>query len=318
MAPLCGFGGPDFDALMGSLTILYIATSIGHMRILKVFFVVIFSFSLINLSGQVPNLKFPEPYGSNKVIGKYVQVNGIKMYYEEYGQGKPLLLIHGNGGSIYDMGNQIQYFSKYYRCIIADSRAHGKSDIGTGRLTYEDMANDWAALMDQLKIDSAYVLGWSDGGILGLLLAIHYPKKVSKLAAMGANLRPDSSAVYSWVFPFLENMGRVTDSMIGIKDKSRNWEVQKKRLDLLSNQPHISLQELHTVSCPVLVMGGDKDVIREEHTTQIYQNIPKSHLCIFPGETHMIPITDPDLFNGTVYKFLKKPFKRPDTKDFFQ
>jgi len=279
--------------------------------------VVIFSFSVAHISAQGPVTNFPIPYGSNKEVGKYVQVNGIKMYYEEYGQGKPLVLIHGNGGSIHDMGNQIQYFSKYYRCIIADSRAHGMSDVGAGRLTYEEMANDWAALLDNLKIDSAYVLGWSDGGILGLLLAIHHPKKISKLAAMGANLQPDSSAVYSWVFPILQNMTAFTDSMIKNKDKSRNWEVTKKQLDLLSNQPHISLQELHTISCPVLVMAGDKDVIREEHTTQIYQNIPKAHLCIFPGETHMIPMTDPDLFDATVYKFLKNPFKRPDTKDFF-
>jgi len=303
---------------MGSMTILYIAISITHMRTLRIICLVIFSFSVVHLSGQGPDTKFAIPYGSNKAIGKYVQVNGIKMYYEEYGEGRPLLLIHGNGGSIADMGNQIQYFSKYYHCIVADSRAHGKTDIGTGRLTYEDMANDWSALLDNLKIDSAYVLGWSDGGILGLLLAIHHPNKVSKLAAMGANLQPDSSAVYSWVFPILQNMTALTDSMIRIKDKSRNWEVTRKQLDLLSNQPHISLQELHTISCPVLVMGGDKDVIREEHTTQIYQNIPKAHLCIFPGETHMIPITDPELFDATVYKFLKNPFKRPDTKDFFQ
>src|ERR1700730_7896915 len=142
---------------------------------------------------QLPDLKFAIPYGSNQAIGKYADLNGIKMYYEIYGQGKPLLLIHGNGGSIKNMGFQIQYFSRYYRCIIGDSRAHGKSGVGEGRLTYEQMADDWAALLDNLKIDSAYVIGWSDGGILGLLLAIHHPKKVSKLAAMGANLWPDSS-----------------------------------------------------------------------------------------------------------------------------
>jgi pimeloyl-ACP methyl ester carboxylesterase len=289
-----------------------------NMRILSVFFLVIFSFSVIHLGAQVPPLKFDIAYGTNQAVGKYAEVNGIKMYYEEYGQGKPLVLIHGNGGSILHMGYQIQYFSKYYRCIVADSRAHGKSAVGNGRLTYEVMADDWAALLDHLKIDSAYVLGWSDGGILGLLLAIHHPKKVSKLAAMGANLQPDSSAVYSWVVPILENMNKLTDSMISAKNKSQNWDVMKKHLDLLSNQPHIPLQELHKIACPVLVMGGDKDVIREEHTTEIYQNIPKAHLCIFPGETHMIPVTDPDLFNATVSRFLKNPFKRPDTKDFFQ
>ena len=288
------------------------------MRIRKIFFLLVFSLTIINVSAQVPNLQFPVPYGSNQVVGKYVDVNGIRMYYEEYGQGKPLLLIHGNGGSILHMGYQIQYFSKQYRCIVADSRAHGKSGIGTGRLTYEVMANDWAALLDHLKIDSAYIIGWSDGGILGLLLAINHPKKVSKLAAMGANLRPDSTAVYAWAFPFIQSMMKLSDSMMAAKDKSQNWEVLKKHLDLLANQPNISLHAVKSISCPVLLMAGDKDVIREEHTIEMYQNIRKSHLCIFPGETHMIPVTDPALFNETVDRFLKNPFKRPDTKDFFQ
>jgi pimeloyl-ACP methyl ester carboxylesterase len=272
----------------------------------------------IEINAQVPDLKFPVPYGSNKAVGKYVQVNGIKMYYETYGQGKPLILIHGNGGSILTMGYQIQFFSKYYKCIIADSRAHGKSGAGDGRLTYEQMADDWSALLDTLKIDSAYILGWSDGGILGLLLAIHHPNKVGKLAAMGANLWPDSSAVYSWVFPILDDMSKKTDSMLSKYPNSSMLQINKKHLDLMQNQPHISLEELHTISCPSLIMSGDKDVIREEHTTLIYQNIPKAHLCIFPGQTHMIPIMDPDLFNATVYRFLNKPFKRPDTKEFFQ
>jgi pimeloyl-ACP methyl ester carboxylesterase len=281
--------------------------------------VLVTAFSAIFVSNaQMPDFKFPIPYGSNKDVGKYVQVNGIKMYYETYGEGKPLLLIHGNGGSIVTMGYQIQFFSKYYKCIIADGRAHGKSGVGEGRLTYEQMADDWSALLDSLKIDSAYVLGWSDGGILSLLLAIHHPGKVSKLAAMGANLWPDSSAVYSWVFPSLQRMNKVTDSMLAKNPNNIYWQVNKKHLDLLENQPHITLKELHTISCPSLIMGGDKDIIREEHTTLIYQNIPKAHLCIFPGQTHMIPIMDPDLFNATVYRFLKNPFTRPDTKEFFQ
>src|SRR6476469_43789 len=92
------------------------------------FSIVLIIISVSSVShAQVPDLKFPIPYGSNKAVGKYANVNGIKMYYETYGQGKPLVLIHGNGGSILTMGYQIQYFSKFYRCIIADSRAHGKS-----------------------------------------------------------------------------------------------------------------------------------------------------------------------------------------------
>jgi len=279
--------------------------------------ILLVSISSSTTRAQVADFKFDVPYGSNKEVGKYVQVNGIKMYYESYGQGQPLVLIHGNGGSIGSMGYQIQYFSKYFRCIIADSRAHGKSGVGEGRLTYEQMAEDWSTLLDSLKIDSAYVLGWSDGGILGLLLAIHHPKKVSKLAAMGANLWPDSSAVYSWVFPMLDNMNKKIDSMLLKYPKSSMLQTEKKHIDLMQNQPHITLSELHTITCPSLILAGDKDVIREEHTNLIFQNISKSQLCIFPGQTHWIPVVDPELFNQTVYRFLKNPFTRPDTKDFF-
>lgn len=261
---------------------------------------------------------FSQPYGNNAKVGQYATVNGIKMYYEIYGQGQPMLLIHGNGGDIASMSNQIEYFSKYYKCIIADSRAHGKTGEGTGRLTYEQMAADWAALLDQLKMDSTYVIGWSDGGILGLLLAIHHPKKVKMLAAMGANLRPDTSAVYAWAVDWVAQNAKNVDAMIAKKDKSQNWELEQKHLDLLGKQPNIPLSDLAKISAPTLILAGDRDVIREEHSVQIYQHIPKAHLCIFPGETHMIPVTDPELFNLMVHRFFKKPFTRPDTKEYFK
>jgi pimeloyl-ACP methyl ester carboxylesterase len=299
--------------------VLYCLLNQCHMRAsfrLRLLVLIVLIISVGDSIAQPP-INLGVPYGSNQAVGQYADVNGIKMYYETYGAGYPLLIIHGNGGSINNMAYQIQFFSKYYRCIVADSRAHGKSGVGSGRLTYEQMADDWYALLNKLKIDSAYVIGWSDGGILGLLLAIRHPAKISKLAAMGANLQPDSSAVYSWAFPFIQNMNKLADSMINKKDRSENWEVLKMHLDLLGDQPHIPLEQVRTIACPVLVMSGDKDVIREEHTVQIYQNIPKAHLCIFPGQTHMIPITDPELFNTTVYRFLKNPFTRPDTKDFF-
>jgi len=135
------------------------------------------------------------PYGNNKAAGKYYNIRGFKMYAEIYGQGKPVLIIHGNGGSGKDFLYQIPYFSKKYKVIIADSRAQGKSVDNGDSLSYEMMADDYAALLDAMKIDSAYVIGWSDGGINALLLAIRHPGKVKKLAATGANLVPDTTAV---------------------------------------------------------------------------------------------------------------------------
>src|ERR1700760_930389 len=134
-------------------------------------------------------------YGNNPAAGKYYDVRGIKMYTEVYGTGKPLLLIHGNGGSISAFSQTIPYFSKKYQVIAVDSRAHGKTVDAKDSLSFEMMADDFAALLDKMHIDSAYVIGWSDGGINAILLAMRHPDKVIKFASTGANLTPDSTAL---------------------------------------------------------------------------------------------------------------------------
>jgi len=134
-------------------------------------------------------------YGHDSTAGRFYNIRGIKMYCEVYGSGQPLLIIHGNGGSLRDFVYQIPYFSKKYKVIVADSRSQGRSADPGDSLTYEMMADDYAALLTALAIDSALVIGWSDGGIEGLLLAIRHPEKVKKLAITGANLSPDTTAV---------------------------------------------------------------------------------------------------------------------------
>ena len=150
------------------------------------------SLALILLLGQIAwSQQQPIKYGDNPAAGKYYDVRGIKMYAEVYGTGKPLLLIHGNGGSIGAFSQTIPYFSKKYQVIAVDSRAHGKTVDAKDSLSFEMMADDFAALLDKMHIDSAYVIGWSDGGINALLLAIRHPDKVLKLASTGANIWPD-------------------------------------------------------------------------------------------------------------------------------
>ena len=253
-------------------------------------------------------------YGDNEEIGKYAEINGIEMYYEVYGEGEPLLLIHGNGSSIGSFAAQISHFSKSYRVIAADSRGRGKSSLGVGELTYRQMTDDSAALLDHLKIDSAKVIGWSDGAIIGFLLGIHHPNKVQMLAAMGGSLQPDTSAVYPWALEQAKKDLRSINEMIEKGDSSKDWKKERQIIRLLIFQPDISLVELQTIQSPVLVMSGDRDIIREEHSVLIAQNIPNSHLCIFPGQTHWVPKTDPKLFNTMVDSFFGKPFTRPESR----
>src|SRR5262245_40141887 len=133
-------------------------------------------------------------YGNNPQAGNFYNNNGVKVYYEIYGEGKPVVLLHGNGGSIRSRAALIEEFSKKYKVIAFDNRWHGRSDCPAGYLTYEQMADDVDKTLQHLGIDSAYIWGHSDGGIIGLLVAIHHPDKVKKLLASGANLRPDSTA----------------------------------------------------------------------------------------------------------------------------
>lgn len=247
------------------------------------------------------------PYGSNKAAGKYYDIRGFKMYAETYGSGNPLLIIHGNGGSISNFVNQIPFFSKKYKVIVADSRAQGNSKDPSDSLSYEMMADDYAALLDQMKIDSAYVIGWSDGGIDGLLLAIRHPEKVKKLAVTGANLWPDTTAVFNdveqMVLPEYNSAKTMTNKT---PQQKAGW----KLLRLLIEEPHIPITDLHKISSPTLVIGGDHDVIKPEHTLLIAQNIPNSYLWILPNSGHSTPVVYRDDFNKKVDDFFSKPFRK--------
>ena len=135
---------------------------------------IIYLFLLLVTNSTICQIKID--YGNNKSAGKYFTVRGINIYTEQYGNGKPLLLIHGNGGNISSMAKIIPFFSQKYKVIAIDSRAHGKSVDQADSLSFEMMADDNAALLEQMKIDSAYVIGWSDGGIVALVMAIRHPR----------------------------------------------------------------------------------------------------------------------------------------------
>jgi pimeloyl-ACP methyl ester carboxylesterase len=252
-------------------------------------------------------------YGSNPAAGDTFVSNGTRFYYETYGAGAPLLLIHGNGDSIGIFKGQIGDFARHHRVIAMDSRGQGKSDLGTAALTYEQMAEDANALLDHLLLRQVKVLGWSDGGIIGLLLTIRHPEKVDMLAVMGANLQPD--AAYPWAVDGIARVrARIAAQLVSSKNP-KPLQLQLQLLDLLGNQPHIPLTDLATITVPTLVMAADRDVIRDEHTLIMFHAIPKSQLAIFPGATHMLPAQDPARFNRTVLDFFDKPFAMPDTKD---
>jgi len=245
-------------------------------------------------------------YGRNPAAGHTLKTRGFNMYYEVYGQGEPLLIIHGNGGSINNFLYQIPEFSKSYKVILADSRSQGKSIDNGDSLSYEMMTDDLNALLDSLHLDSCYVIGWSDGGINGLLLAIRHPGKVKKLAVTGANLWPDTTAIDPFVYNWAMNYNRQLAAQAATTDKIKN---DRKLGHLLSYEPHITLEQLHTIKCPALIIGGDHDVILPQHTMLIAQNIPNSYLWIIPNSGHSTPVYKKEQFNQIVSDFFKTPFR---------
>jgi pimeloyl-ACP methyl ester carboxylesterase len=271
--------------------------------------VLLFSFllAILSVSGQQQGKSAPAAYGNNSAAGKYYNIRGFRMYCETYGEGRPLLIIHGNGGSIGDFTNQVPYFSKKYRVILADSRAQGKSLDPGDSLSYEMMADDLNALLEAMKIDSALVIGWSDGGINGLLLAIRHPDKVIKLASTGANLVPDTTAVPQEIWDMVDSPYHALKTKAGLSAKEKG---DFKLLKLLVEQPHIALSALETIRCPVLVIGGDHDVILPQHTLQIFQHIPRAYLWILPNSGHSTPIFYKDDFNHAVDLFFSKPYRQ--------
>jgi pimeloyl-ACP methyl ester carboxylesterase len=244
-------------------------------------------------------------YGRNPAAAHTLETRGFKMYYEIYGQGEPMLIIHDNGGSINNFLYQIPEFSKNYKVILADSRAQGKSTDNGDSLSYEMMTDDLNALLDSLHLDSCYVIGWSDGGINGLLLAIRHPDKVKKLAITGANLWPDTTAVD----PFVYNWAINYNKELATQPQTDSVKNQRKLGHLLSYEPHITLDQLHTIKCPALVIGGDHDVIRPAHTMLIAQNIVNSYLWIIPNSGHSTPVFKKEQFNQVVSDFFKTPYR---------
>ena len=253
------------------------------------------------------NAQVKTPYGDNAAVGKYYNIRGIKLYTEVYGSGKPLLLIHGNGGSMGNFANTIPYFAKKYKVIAVDSRAHGKSIDSRDSLSFEMMADDFADLLDALHVDSAYVIGWSDGGINTLELAMRHPDKVIKLAATGANLWPDSTGLIPsyWKQEQKDYEAKKNNVFKTAKEKN-DWKVFL--LDWF--QPNIKLAELKAIKCPSLIIGGDHDLIPTEHTVLISQNIPNAYLWIVPNSGHGTLIEHRDEFNQKVDEFFTSTFKK--------
>lgn len=224
----------------------------------------------------------------------------IKLHYTETGSGYPLILLHGNSESGEVFVHQKEYFSKQYRVIAVDTRGHGQSPRGTAPFTIRQFVEDLNDFMNEMKIERANILGFSDGGNIGLLFAIKYPEKVNKLIVSGANL--DTSGI-KFIYQGVIELGYKFASWMAKKRASakRNTEF----LGLMVNDPNIKVEDLKQIKAPCLVMAGTKDMVKEAHTKLIKNTIPNAILVIIEG-THFIPVKKHQVFNEEVEKFLNE------------
>lgn len=255
--------------------------------------------------------------GSNTQVGKYANVNDIKVYYETYGAGEPLLLLHGLGASIESFSYQIPELSEHFKVIAVDSRAQGKSTDSDQEITYALMASDMSALIDTLNLGSVHVVGWSDGANVGLELAVAHPHKVKKLVALGANYThenfmapPDSVAMEAHDPRLLKTTPMLTKHKEGMDRLSP--VVTKKLHNLMENYPNLTVEPLRQINVPVLVVVGDRDIINLDQTISLFTSLPHSQLFIVPGASHFVPIEQPESINSEVIKFLSTPYRDLD------
>jgi len=249
-------------------------------------------------------------YGSNH--GKSITLYGTKVYYEEYGSGVPLLLLHGGFGSIHDFQLVVPELANHFKVIAVDSPGHGRSEQ-TDTLSFELMSNYISEMIDLLKFDSVYIIGYSDGGITALLLAAQRPEKVKKVIASGANSRMDG--LQSEVLGYLSLLSPEfieANQKEWLKDyqsktpEKDNWEKYITDMKkMYSKEVLITKQILSNISAKVLLVYGDKDLIKLEHGLELYHTIHGSKFCVIPNTPHEVFSNEPELVNKIALRFLK-------------
>lgn len=228
----------------------------------------------------------------------YLETDWGKVYYEVYGEGDPLLILHGNGGSIKGKHHLIPELAKNFTVIGMDSRCHGKSDCTEPDLDYFEMADDVYALMEALGYEKYMIWGHSDGGILGLILGYKYTERIDRMVLSGANAYVDG------LKPELVQMMSVYEQ---IPDPQ-----MKKHLKLMVTQKPIPMDSLAGVEVPVMLMVGDRDAVKMEHTMEIFNALPQSNLCVLPGTSHFLEHEKSEQLIYWIRKF-KQPFKASST-----
>ena len=236
-------------------------------------------------------------------------VNDIQLYYEIQGEGEPLLLLHGGFGHTAYWHEQTGVFAARYKVIAVDSRGHGRSSLSAQPLSYSLMASDVLALMDQLGIDKAHIVGWSDGGNIGLDIAIHHPERLLKLVAYGANYL--ASGVRSDVGDNAKFKAFIEQARLDytrLSPTPAGWDAFVDNISKMwATEPAYSDAQMRSIKSRVLVLDGvDEEAIYIDHAKAMAALIPGAELVLMPGTGHFAMWEQPQEFNRIVLDFLAR------------
>jgi pimeloyl-ACP methyl ester carboxylesterase len=251
----------------------------------------------------------PTPTLPQAAQSGYAPVNGIKIWYATFGPaaGEPVILLHGGLANANYWGNQVRALQSKYRVIVMDSRGHGRSTRNTEPYGYDLMASDVIALMDFLHIPKAAIVGWSDGAIIGLDIALHHPERLTKLFAFAANSDPsgvadiDKSPVFN---AFIARAEQEYEKLSPTPTEYKSFLAQIEKM--WADQPTWTADDLKKITTPTWVVDADHDeAIKRENTEFMAANIPGAGLLLQPAVSHFSFIQDPDQFTAALLHFLK-------------
>ncbi len=249
----------------------------------------------------------PKPLPAPVTTG-YVPVGGVKIWYATFGEGSPVLLLHGGLANSDYWGDQVPALvADHHQVIVIDTRGHGRSTRDATPYTYGLLASDALAVLDALKIDKVALVGWSDGGIVGLDIAINHPERLTKLWAFGANynvsgLKPDvdKDPVFS---RYIEKAGK---DYAKISPTPGDYDAFVTQIiGLWNGQPDYKKEELAKITTPTVIADGAYDEgIKREHTEEMAKLIPGAKLLILPDTSHFAHWQNPALYNKELLAFI--------------
>jgi pimeloyl-ACP methyl ester carboxylesterase len=258
------------------------------------------------------------------IVGEYVQIGEVKTWYEQEGSGEPLVLLHGGMATNGLWAPQLPDFAARFRVLAPERRGHGHTPDLPGPLSYDVMAADTIGFLETVVDGPAHLVGFSDGGIVALLVAMTRPDLVHKLVALSAHfdtsgIVPEAAVMMASWTPASDEVAMLRSPYESVSpDGPEHWPVVfAKFLEMASTQPTISIEQLGTVNAPTLVLAGDDDMIALEHTAALSRAIPNAQLGLVPGTSHFLAMEKPALVNRLVLDFLEQdpvatflPFRR--------